>query len=67
MELHLLIAQHRPHITHYSKNDDRRWDYEEINGLDGSIALVTLGCELELREVYEDVEFLPLSIPPLER
>ncbi len=64
---YLLVAQHRPHITHYSKTDNGRWSYEEINGLDGSIALVALGCELELREVYEDVEFLPLTLPPLER
>lgn len=64
---YLLVAQHRPHITHYSKTNDGRWSYEEINGLDGSIALVALGCELELREVYEDVEFTPLALPPLER
>ncbi len=64
---YLLVAQHRPHITHYSKTDNGRWSYEEVNGLDGSIALVALGRELELREVYEDVEFLPLTLPPLER
>lgn len=64
---YVLIAQHRPHVTHYVKGDDGRWAYEEINALDHSLVLASLDCRIELRDVYEDVEFPPLALPPLEQ
>ncbi len=54
---HLLVAQHRPHITHYSKREDGRWSYEEINEIDGHINLQSINCMLALGEAYRDVEF----------
>jgi Uma2 family endonuclease len=64
---YLLVAQHRAHVTHYSKAGDGEWKYEELNDLDASLRLASLGCEMSLREVYADVEFPPLALPPLER
>jgi Uma2 family endonuclease len=64
---YVLVAQHRPHVTHYVKGEGGAWHYEELNELDGSLRLGTLGCRLELREVYEGVEFPPLVLPPIER
>ena len=54
---YLLIAQHRPHITHYVKSDAGKWDYEEANDMSGSIYLSTIECTLALSEVYREVEF----------
>jgi Uma2 family endonuclease len=54
---YLLIAQHRPHITHYVKSENGKWDYEEANDLDATIYLTTLECTLALSEVYANVEF----------
>lgn len=54
---YLLIAQHRPHITHYVKQTDGKWDYEEINDLTSNLYLPTINCTLALNEVYRDVEF----------
>jgi Uma2 family endonuclease len=54
---YLLIAQHRPHITHYVKSDTGKWDYEETNDLGSSIYLPTIDCTLALSDVYRDVEF----------
>ena len=62
---YLLVAQHRPHITHYVKDADGHWSYEEINGIDESLRIATLDCELRLRDVYENVEFIPQPKPPL--
>ena len=62
---YLLVAQHRPHITHYAKDANGHWSYEEINGIDGSLRIATLDCELRLRDVYENVEFVPQPEPPL--
>ena len=54
---YLLIAQHRPHITHYVKSETGKWDYEETNDLGGSIYLSTIDCTLALNEVYREVTF----------
>lgn len=54
---YLLIAQHRPHITHYVKSANGNWDYEEVNGLESSIQLSTIDCSLALSELYNGVEF----------
>jgi Uma2 family endonuclease len=54
---YLLIAQHRPHITHYVKSDNGKWDYEETNDVGSSIYLPTIDCTLALADVYRDVEF----------
>jgi Uma2 family endonuclease len=54
---YLLIAQHRPHITHYVKSDTGKWDYEETNDLSSSIYLPTIDCTLALSEVYREVAF----------
>lgn len=64
---YLLIAQHRPHVTHYVKGANGGWSYEEINELDAAVHVHALGCELNLRDVYENVEFPPFTHPPLER
>jgi Uma2 family endonuclease len=64
---YLLIAQHRPHVTHYFKADDGAWKYEEVNDVAASLRLESLDCSLELRDLYEGVEFPPLAPPPLER
>jgi len=60
---YLLVAQHRPHITHFVRNDDGTWSYSEVNGLDASLYLPSLGVTLRLRDVYQDVEFESSSSP----
>lgn len=53
---YLLVAQHRPHATHYLRQDDGTWDYEEANDLTASIHLPTIGCTLSLVDLYAGVE-----------
>lgn len=60
---YLLIAQHRPHVTHYVKQDDGTWSYSEINGLFGSVHLPSLGITLKLSEIYQNVDFENSSGP----
>jgi hypothetical protein len=54
---YVLVAQHRPHITHYVKQNDGKWSYEELNGVSNSIFLATLNCALSLNDIYREVEF----------
>lgn len=62
---YMLIAQHRPHITHYEKNPDGSWSYSEINELSGNVHLASVECALELTEIYRDVTFPEKPMPNL--
>lgn len=54
---YLLIAQHRPHITQYTKLEDGSLSYRELNDVSASVDLSSVDCVLELTEVYRDVAF----------
>jgi Uma2 family endonuclease len=54
---YLLVAQHRPHVTHLFKQDDGQWIHAEANDLEASVHLDSLDCELPLSEIYRDVTF----------
>jgi Uma2 family endonuclease len=54
---YLLIAQHRTHITHYVKQADATWGYEEANDLRRNIHLATLDCDLAMGALYMGVSF----------
>ncbi len=54
---YLLIAQHRPHITHLVKQTDGSWTHYEYNDLTSIFRLASLNCELAMSEVYENVSF----------
>ena len=54
---YLLIAQHRPHITQYVKQEDGSWSYCEVNDFSASVHLPSVDCVIELTEVYRDVTF----------
>ena len=67
---YLLVAQRRPHLSHFVRQDDGSWNQREYNDLAAAVKLVSLDCELALREVYENVTFdesatLP-NLRPLE-
>ena len=64
---YVLVAQHRPHITHYQKDASGRWEYEEVNDLDASIFLPSIDCTLALSDVYKNVIFEPYSLPDPEQ
>lgn len=64
---YLLVAQHRPHITQYVKQDDGSWAYCEVNELTAVLRLPSIDCELALAEIYREIEFPPqphLSLVP---
>jgi Uma2 family endonuclease len=62
---YVLIAQHRPHITHYEKNPDGSWSYSEINEISASVFLQSIDCTLDLTEIYRDVTFSANPLPSL--
>ena len=54
---YILIAQDRPHVTQFIKQDENSWLNREFNSIDDRFHLASLDCELELLELYEGVEF----------
>lgn len=60
---YLLIAQHRPHVSQYVKQEDSSWSYREINEISATLALPSVGCMVGLNDIYQDVTFP--SAPPL--
>jgi len=64
---YVLVAQHRPHITHYVEEAAEKWEYEELNELGSELALPSVNCVLALSEVYRNVTFEPLTSPSPEQ
>lgn len=60
---YLLIAQHRPHVTQYVKQEDGSWSYREVNDLSASLQLPSVDCVLELSGVYRNVTFPAKASP----
>ncbi|MDG4551781.1 MAG: Uma2 family endonuclease [Candidatus Contendobacter sp.] len=54
---YLLVAQDQPRIEHYQRQPDGRWLYSATDGLDAQVEISTIGCMLQLAEVYERVVF----------
>ena len=51
----LLIAQDRSHVEHYLRQATDRWLLVETGDLRSSLELSSIGCELALADVYEEV------------
>ena len=60
-EEYLLIAQHRPYVTHYLRQPDGQWLRSDIEGFECEVPLLTLGQSIPLREIYLNVELVPAS------
>jgi Uma2 family endonuclease len=54
---YLLVSQERPHVTHYVRQPDDQWLRNDIEGMEKTLRLATVDCELELGEIYRLVEF----------
>jgi Uma2 family endonuclease len=54
---YLLVAQHRPHVTHYFREDGGTWRYEEFNDLADTVHLVAACASVALKDIYRDVDF----------
>jgi Uma2 family endonuclease len=54
---YLLVAQHRPHVTRLYKQDDGMWVHTDVNEMESTLTLTSLGCDLPLSEIYAGVGF----------
>lgn len=54
---YLLIAQHRPHVSQFVKQEDGVWTFREFNEMTDTVQCASVPCVLSLSEVYRDVTF----------
>ena len=57
LQEYFLVAQDRPHLEHYVRQNDGSWRFTETDGLDAEIDLPTLDAALPLSEIYRDISF----------
>jgi Uma2 family endonuclease len=54
---YVLVAQDRPLLDYYHRQDDGTWALRTLEGLEDSLRLETIGCTVPLIEVYERIVF----------
>jgi Uma2 family endonuclease len=54
---YLLVAQDKPFVEQFVKNEAGKWEYAAAIGLESSLTLPSIGCTLNLAAVYKRVEF----------
>jgi Uma2 family endonuclease len=57
LQEYILIAQDSPHIERFVRQKDGLWQFSEAHGLQESLDLTSIGCQLALAEVYEQIDF----------
>jgi Uma2 family endonuclease len=54
---YVLVAQDRPVIDHYHREDDALWTLRTLEGLEARLHLETIGCTVPMADVYERIVF----------
>ncbi len=57
LQEYVLISQDSPRIERFLRRDDGQWIFTDVIGLDATITLPSIDCELALADVYEQVTF----------
>jgi Uma2 family endonuclease len=58
LQEYVLIAQDRPHITHYARQEGGQWLRSDLQGVAERLLLPRLDCTIPVAEIYRQV---PLS------
>jgi Uma2 family endonuclease len=63
---YVLVAQDRVRVERYVR-DGEQWVLSEISDPDGALHIASVDCDVMLAEIYEKVEFDPLTARPEAR
>lgn len=55
LQEYVLVAQDRPHVEHYVRQEDESWRFTEMDGLDRELSCPSIEVTLPLEEIYLDV------------
>src|SRR5262245_25672202 len=53
---HILIAQDKPLVEHYSRQSARRWLLAVANELSDQLEIASIGCKQALEQIYLNVD-----------
>jgi len=53
LQEYLLVSQDEILVEGYARQGNDRWLYTKVTGLDGSLTLPSVNCELALKDVYD--------------
>ncbi|MEM9219289.1 MAG: Uma2 family endonuclease [Cyanobacteria bacterium P01_F01_bin.150] len=56
LQEYVLIDQYRIHVEHYVKTGGNQWLLSEYDGLDITLTLQSIGIELAIADIYEDIQ-----------
>ncbi len=59
---YLLVSQTKPRIDHFHRGAGGEWLYSLVNNLEDSLRLDSIGCVLQLTDVYDRIIF-PVEEP----
>ncbi|MGH9839684.1 MAG: Uma2 family endonuclease [Blastocatellia bacterium] len=54
---YLLVAQDKPLVEHYRRQENGEWALATIAGLDADLTIASINCTLKLSEIYDGVAF----------
>lgn len=54
---YFFVSQEKVSVEYYSKNPDDSWTLKEFYDIDQTIQIESIGCKLQLKEVYFRVKF----------
>ncbi len=54
---YVLISQDKPFIEHFSRRENGGWEKNEIEGIEASVKIDSIECEILLAELYDLIEF----------
>ncbi len=54
---YILVAQHRPHVSQFARQENGVWTFMEYNDLFETVQCASVPCVLALSEIYRDVAF----------
>ncbi|HEX9987422.1 MAG TPA: Uma2 family endonuclease [Chloroflexia bacterium] len=59
LQEYVLVAQDKVSIEHFARHSGPvgQWVLTEMDDLDGTLHLASIGCDLALRDIYDRVEF----------
>jgi Uma2 family endonuclease len=55
---YVLVSQDKIFIEHFTKQADGNWVYRSYGETDDILEFETIGCDLNLREIYDRIDFI---------
>jgi Uma2 family endonuclease len=63
---YVIVEQTEAKVVHYARQKDGTWRYRLLVGMDSSISLDSISCEVPFKIIYRNVEFQPKAEAPVE-